>query len=129
MGWRVVDAKWTGIKEAFLDFDPEQVAEMTPADVERLMTDTRVVRNRPKIEATIDNARTMVGLVAEFGSMQRYLASHGGFEQQARDLKSRFRFVGDMGAYEFLWAVGEQVPEWGSAASPKLKPAKRNGTT
>jgi DNA-3-methyladenine glycosylase I len=129
MSWRVVDAKWAGIKDAFLDFNPERVGELTPADVDRLMTDPRVVRNRPKIEATIDNARTMVGLVAEFGSMQRYLAASDGFEQQARDLKRRFRFVGDMGAYQFLWTVGEDVPDWGSAAAPSgRRTAKKTGS-
>ena len=113
MSWRVVDAKWAGIKDAYLDFDPERVGTMTPADVDRLMTDTRVFRNRPKIEATIGNAQTMLGLVDQFGSMRRYLASLGDFEQQVRDLKRRFKFVGDMGAYQFLWMVGERVPAWG----------------
>jgi len=112
MSWRVVDAKWAGIKEAFLDFDPERVAAMTQSDVDRLVTDTRVVRNRPKIEATIENAQTMLDLADEFGSMRRYLSSCGEFNEQVRDLKRRFRFIGDMGAYQFLWMVGEPVPDW-----------------
>ena len=129
MSWRVVEAKWPGIKEAFLDFDPAHVGDLTPGDVDRLMLDSRVIRNRPKIEATIENARTMASLAAEFGSMTRYLAAQGGFEEQARDLKSRFRFVGDMGAYQFLWAVGEQVPDWGSAAAPNVRrTAKKTGS-
>jgi 3-methyladenine DNA glycosylase Tag len=114
MNWKVIEAKWDGLKEAFLEFDPERVAAMTPKDVQRLMGDTRVVRNRPKIEATIENARTILDLSDEFGSMRKYLASLGGFEPQVRDLKKRFKFVGDMGAYQFLWLVGEDVPEWGT---------------
>ena len=78
------------------------------------MGDTRVVRNRPKIEATIENARTILDLTDEFGSMRKYLASLGGFEPQVRDLKKRFKLVGDMGAFQFLWSVGEDVPEWGT---------------
>lgn len=114
MSRKVVEAKWDGIKDAFLQFDPERVASMNAADVRRLMNDPRVVRNRPKIEATIGNARMILDLGDEFGSMRRYLASVGGFEDQVRDLKRRFKFVGDMGAYHFLWMVGEQVPEWGT---------------
>jgi 3-methyladenine DNA glycosylase Tag len=95
------------------------------------MTDTRVVRNRPKIEATIGNAQTMLGLVDQFGSMRRYLASRGEFEQRVRDLKGRFKFVGDMGAYQFLWMVGEQVPAWGehNVSEPGRKPAKKAATS
>ena len=56
MSWKVINAKWDGIREAFDDFDPERVAAMTTDDVERLVGDTRVIRNRKKIEATIHNA-------------------------------------------------------------------------
>jgi len=136
MSWKVVDAKWDGLKDAFLAFDPERVAAMRPRDVERLMGDTRVVRNRAKIEATIQNARTMLDITDEFGSMRRYLASLGDFESQVRDVKKRFKFVGDLGAYHFLWTVGEDVPEWGTwhglskdpagkRASPRSRSRKR----
>jgi len=114
MNWKVIEAKWDGLKEAYYDFDPERVASMTPKDVTRLMGDTRVVRNRPKIEATVENARMLLDLVDEFGSVRRYLTSLGGFDAQVRDLKKRFKFVGDMGAYHFLGSVGETVPEWGT---------------
>jgi DNA-3-methyladenine glycosylase I len=126
MNWKVIEAKWDGLNEAFLDFDPERVASMTPKDVTRLMGDPRVVRNRPKIEATVENARTLEDLVDEFGSMRKYLSSLGGFEPQVRDLKKRFKFVGDMGAYHFLWSVGEDVPEWGTwKTSSGRRAAKR----
>jgi hypothetical protein len=126
MSRRVVDAKWEGLKEAFLGFDPERVASMRPADVGRLAKDKRVVRNRPKIEATIENARTVVDLTDEFGSIRRYLASLGDFESRVRDLIQRFKFVGELGAYHFLWMVGEPVPEWGSwHGLPDRRPTKR----
>lgn len=114
MNWQVIESKWEGLNEAFLEFDPERVASLTPKDVTRLMGDPRVIRNRAKIEATVENARAILDLADEFGSMRRYLSSLGGFESQVRDLKKRFKFVGDMGAYQFLWLVGEDVPEWGT---------------
>jgi DNA-3-methyladenine glycosylase I len=56
MSWRVIDAKWEGIRDAFARFDPPAVADFGPADIERLLADPGIVRSRAKIEATIDNA-------------------------------------------------------------------------
>jgi len=115
MSWRVVDAKWDGIREAFEGFDPERVAAMTDADVERLVQDTRVIRNRKKIEATIDNAHAMLVLDREHGGFEKYLSSWGSFEETVAALRRDFRFVGESGAYLFLWAVAQPVPaheEW-----------------
>jgi DNA-3-methyladenine glycosylase I len=115
ISWRVVEAKWDGLREALEDLDPERVAALGPPDVDRLMEDARVIRNRRKLEATVDNAAEMLALAEEYGDFGRYLRSHGGFEETAADLKRRFRFLGDLGAYYFLHVVGEEVPpheEW-----------------
>jgi hypothetical protein len=115
ISWRVIEAKWDGFREAFLGFDPERIAELDPPDIDRLAQDTRIVRNRRKIEATVANAQTMLDLGEKFGSFKKYLRSHGGFEETAADLRKRFKFVGDLGAYYFLYVVGEPVPpheEW-----------------
>lgn len=115
MSWRVIEAKWDGFREAFAGFDPRKIAAFSPADADRLAEDARIVRNRRKIEATIDNAVEMVAIEGEFGSFRDYLRSHGGFEETVADLRRRFRFLGDTGAYYFLYVVGEQVPsheEW-----------------
>jgi 3-methyladenine DNA glycosylase Tag len=118
MNWRVVDAKWDGIREAFAGFDPAKVAKFGPAEVDRLVENPRVIRSRPKIEAVVDNAQTMLELEAEHGGFRRYLRSRGGFEETATDLKRQFRYIGDTGAYYFLYVVGEKVPphdEWSAA--------------
>ena len=115
ISWRVVEAKWDGLKEALADLDPERVAALGPPDVDRLMEDSRVIRNRRKLEATVDNATEMLAVAEEYGDFKRYLRSHGGFDETAADLKRRFRFLGDLGAYYFLHVVGEEVPsheEW-----------------
>jgi 3-methyladenine DNA glycosylase Tag len=109
---RVVEAKWPAIKRAFRDFDPERVARMTPRAVDKMMDDDRMIRSRSKIEATIANAETMVELDEEHKGFKRYLRSQGDFESTAKDLRKRFKFLGDSGAYRFLWVVGEQVPSW-----------------
>ena len=112
MSWRVVEAKWSGIKEGFRDFDAEAVAAYTEADVDRLATDTRVIRNRRKLEATVHNAQRMLELVQEHGSFKAYLRSHGGFEETVKDMRKRFKFLGDSGAFHFLYVVGEDVPSY-----------------
>jgi 3-methyladenine DNA glycosylase Tag len=111
LNWHVVDAKWPGITEAFLGFDPTTVAGYTPADVERLMADPRMIRNRRKIEAVIANAGEMLVLEREYGSFPAYLHSFGSYEATVADLKKRFHFLGDSGGYYFLYVVGERVPE------------------
>ena len=114
----MIEAKWPGFKDAFFDFDPVRIAELDPPDVDRLSEDTRIVRNRKKIEATVHNAQTMLDLEGEHGSFKKYLRSQPGFEETAADMKKRFKFIGDTGAYYFLHVVGEPVPpheEWMAA--------------
>jgi 3-methyladenine DNA glycosylase Tag len=115
MSWQVVEAKWDGFRKAFEGFDAEKVAAMSPADVDRLAQDTRIIRNRRKIQATVDNALELVELDREHKGFRNYLRSHGSFEKTVADLKRHFRFLGDFGSYYFLHVIGEKVPphdEW-----------------
>jgi DNA-3-methyladenine glycosylase I len=109
---RVVDAKWDAIRKAFHGFDPDRVARMTPRAVDKLLADDRVIRSRSKIEATVTNAETMLELDEEYRGFKRYLRSHDDFEATVKDLRKRFKFLGDSGAYRFLWIVGEDVPSY-----------------
>ncbi len=110
MSWRVVEAKWPGFREAFAGFEPETVAAFTDDDVERLAADTRIIRNRRKIEATITNAQALLELDAGPEGFTGWLRSRGDFEATVAALRGEFRFLGDMGAYYFLYVVGEDVP-------------------
>jgi 3-methyladenine DNA glycosylase Tag len=124
ISWRVIETKWDGFREAFHGFDPEWVASLDPPDVDRLATDTRIVRNRRKIEATVHNAQAMVDLDREHGGFRRYLRSHDGFEETVADMRKRFKFLGDLGAYYFLYVVGEEVPaheDWMAAHGGSLR--------
>ncbi len=115
MSWRVVEAKWSGFRAAFADFDPATVAAFTDDDVERLAADTRIIRNRRKIEATITNAEALLALDAQPGGFVGWLRSRGEFDATVAALRSEFRFLGDMGAYYLLYVVQEPVPsheEW-----------------
>ena len=115
MSWKVVNSKWGTTREAFSDFDPDTVAAFGESDIERLAEDTRVIRNRRKLQAVANNAARMIELEAEHGTFRDYLHSHGSFEATVADLRQEFSFLGETGSYVFLFVVGEQVPshdEW-----------------
>jgi DNA-3-methyladenine glycosylase I len=65
LSWITILRRRPAFRAAFYAFDPVRVAAMTPADTERLMNDTSIIRNRAKIEATISNAAVTVALTAE----------------------------------------------------------------
>jgi DNA-3-methyladenine glycosylase I len=73
LSWLTILRKRPNFRHAFRDFDPVAVAAFDDGDVERLMHDTGIVRNRAKIDATINNARRYRELVDEFGSLAAYL--------------------------------------------------------
>jgi DNA-3-methyladenine glycosylase I len=127
LSWSTILAKRGNYRKAFARFDPEKVAGLGARDARRLMRDPGIVRNRLKIESTIDNARAFLGLRREFGTFDAYL---WGFvngrplqsrrrsmkevpdrtavsDAISRDLKRRgFRFVGSTIVYAFMQAVG-----------------------
>ncbi len=115
MSYKIVETKWPGIREAFHGFDAVMVAGMTPSEIDQLTQDPKVIRNRRKLESVVSNARTLLDLDSEFGGFRNYLRSHGEFESLVKDLRKRFKFLGEMGCYYYLYVVGEEVPpheEW-----------------
>ena len=110
MSWRVVEAKWPGIREAFQDFNAQKVADFSVFEVEELARDTRVIRNRRKLAAIVDNAQRMIELDREHGSLRSYLRSHGDFDATLGALRKDFKFMGPTSVYYFLYVVGEEVP-------------------
>jgi 3-methyladenine DNA glycosylase Tag len=110
ISWRVVEAKWPSTLDAFHGFDPTRVASLSTADIDRLMGDTRVIRNRRKLEAVVANARSMLDAAGQHGGFDRYLDSLGDYAATKKELRKRFAFLGDAGVWYFLWTVGRQVP-------------------
>ena len=111
ISWRVVEAKWPGIQEAFKGFDPKRVSRLSTNDIDRLMADTRVIRNRRKLDAIASNAGRMLELDAEYKGFKRYLDSLGDFDATKKALHKEFAYMGDSGTWLFLWMVGRKVPE------------------
>ena len=107
LNWKMVENKWPDFRKAFSDFTPTKVAKLGEKDVQALMKDTKIVRNEKKIRATIENARTVLDLEKEHGSVKEYLDSFGKKEKLVlEDLQRRFKFMGPSTARMYLWMVG-----------------------
>jgi DNA-3-methyladenine glycosylase I len=127
LSWQTILNKREGYRRAFAGFDPAKVARFNARTVERLLRDPGIVRNRAKIESTVNNAKRVLGMQRELGSLADYL---WGFVSGApivngwrslseipsetaeskvlsKDLKKRgFRFVGPTTVYALMQAVG-----------------------
>jgi DNA-3-methyladenine glycosylase I len=127
LSWATILRKREGYRAAFAGFDPAAVARLGRRDVERLLADPRIVRNRLKVESTLNNARCVLAVQEEHGSLDAYLWSFVDgapvvnaprtiadvpaetplSRDLSRDLKRRgFRFVGPTVCYAFLQAAG-----------------------
>ena len=112
VSWAMIDNKWKNFQAAFNNFDVQQVAKYTAVDVERLANDAGIFRSRAKITATIANAKMLVQLDNEFNGFKNYLQSKKNYKELSADLKKRFKYMGDMNAYYFLFRVKEEVPDF-----------------
>jgi DNA-3-methyladenine glycosylase I len=112
--WRVIRDKWPNFQKAFDGFDIVTVAGYAEPDIERLVNDKGIVRNRRKIEATVHNARVAWDLIQGHGSFHAYLRSLDGLDYAGRrkELSDRFQNLGPTGVFTFLWCVDEEVPDW-----------------
>jgi len=127
LSWSTILNKRISFREAFDDFDPVKIADYRDEDVERLMNNKSIVRNRLKIIATIENAGCFLKIQKEFGSFDRYIWAFvnyqpivNGFSELkqlpartplsdkiAEDLKKRgFKFVGSTIVYAHMQATG-----------------------
>jgi DNA-3-methyladenine glycosylase I len=129
LSWLTILNKREGFRTAFANFDADQVAAFDERDVVRLVQDAAIVRHRGKIESTINNARRVLELRREFGSLAHYVwryepaaADRSGHLTHAvartlstspasialsKDLKKRgWSFVGPTTVYAFMQAMG-----------------------
>jgi DNA-3-methyladenine glycosylase I len=94
LNWHVIDGRWATTKKAFSNFKIEEVACYTDADVQRLLNDTGIVRNKGKIQAIIQNAQNFSAIKKRYGSFQKYLDSldkTNNYENAIKDLVNRFK--------------------------------------
>ena len=127
LSWRTILHKRDGYRSAFQKFDPVRVARFTSGEVEALLSDRGIVRNRPKLESTVNNARRILDVQREFGTFDAYIWRFVGgapivgrrrtahdlpsetpeSKAMSKDLKGRgFGFVGSTTCYAFMQAAG-----------------------
>lgn len=127
LSWDTILRKREHYRRLFLDFDPQRVARMRAATVERILRDPGIVRNRGKVESTVSNAKALLAVQREFGSFDAFIwqftggkprvekragrdelpASTPESEAMSKALRKRgFRFVGPTICYAFMQAVG-----------------------
>jgi DNA-3-methyladenine glycosylase I len=108
LSWLTVLKKRAAFQAAFKGFDPETVASFGKRDVARLMNDAGIIRNRLKIESTIDNAKRVVALSEDHGSFHAWIAAqHPRDEEEWIKLfRGTFRFMGKEIVREFLMSTG-----------------------
>lgn len=127
LSWDIILKRRTAYRRAFAGFNPEKVARFSRHDIEQLMKDEGIIRNRLKIETAISNARLFLAVQKEFGSFAHYLSQFVAHrpvnkkrrtsadiptitaeaERLSRDLKRRgFKFFGPVIAYAYMQAVG-----------------------
>jgi DNA-3-methyladenine glycosylase I len=127
LNWLTILRRRARYRQAFDGFDPHKVARYTPAQVDRLLQNAGIVRNRQKVESAVTNARAFVAIVAEFGSFDAYIWQFVGgrpiinawtamnevpartpeSERMSRDLRARgFGFAGPIICYAFMQATG-----------------------
>jgi DNA-3-methyladenine glycosylase I len=115
LNWKVIDNKWSSIKKALLNFKTEKIACFREADIERLMKDPEIIRNKGKIKAIIQNAQNFKAIEKQYGSFQKYLDSldkSNNYENAIKDLVNKFKWLGTPSASLFLYTVGEKISVW-----------------
>ena len=115
LNWQVIDSKWETIKKAFADFNIKEIACFTDSDVQGLMNDPGIIRNKGKIKAIIQNAQNFIAIEKRFGSFQKYLDSldkSGNYANAIKDLVNTFKWLGPPSASLFLYTVGEEIKPW-----------------
>lgn len=115
LSWRIVLVKRAALRSAFRGFEPSVVAAMGARDVQRMLNDPGIIRNRRKIEATIDNARRFLELAGQAGSYRRWFGALAADTPRGRRevfevLRHTFRFMGPETAKCYLMGVGKIPP-------------------
>lgn len=127
LSWKTVLYKREAFRRAFDGFDPVKVSTYGEKEVDRLLQDAGIIRNRQKIAATIENAKRFLAVVEEYGSFDAYIwqftggqtiknawstlaqlpATSAESDAMSKDLKKRgFKFVGSTICYAFMQAAG-----------------------
>ena len=108
LSWETILKKETSFRKAYSNFDIQTIASYTETDRERLLADAGIIRNRLKVNAAIENAKTILALQKEYGSFGKWLQHHHPKtkEEWVKLFKKTFKFTGGEIVNEFLMSIG-----------------------
>ena len=108
LSWETILKKEQTFRRAYDDFDIAKVAAYTEKDRERLLQDAGIIRNKLKVNAAIENAKTILVLQKEFGSFEKWLEHHHPktLQEWMKLFKKTFKFTGGEIVNEFLMSIG-----------------------
>jgi DNA-3-methyladenine glycosylase I len=108
LSWETVLKKEESFRKAYNNFDIQAIAAYTEKDRERLLNDPGIIRNRLKVNAAIENAKTILTLQEEFGSFEKWLEHHHPktLPEWLKLFKKTFKFTGGEIVNEFLMSTG-----------------------
>ena len=108
LSWTTILKKQVTFRKAYHNFNIKKVAAYKEKDVQRLLNDAGIIRNRLKVNAAIENAKTILSIQKEFGSFKKWLAHHHpkSREEWTKLFKGTFRFTGGEIVNEFLVSAG-----------------------
>lgn len=108
LSWETILKKEEHFRKAYNNFNIEKVAKYTEKDRKRLMNDVGIIRNRLKINAAIENAKTFLEIQKEHRSFAKWLESHHPKtkEEWVKLFKKHFKFTGGEIVNEFLMSIG-----------------------
>lgn len=108
LSWETILKKENTFRKTYSNFKIKKIAAYTEADKKRLMNDAGIIRNRLKINAAIENAKTILQLQKEFGSFEKWLEQHHPKtkEEWVKLFKKTLRFTGGEIVNEFLMSIG-----------------------
>ena len=108
LSWETVLKKEANFRKAYHNFNIKKIAAYKEADRERLLADPSIIRNRLKINAAIENAKTILQLQKQYGSFEKWLESNHPKtkDEWVKLFKNTFRFTGGEIVNEFLVSIG-----------------------
>jgi DNA-3-methyladenine glycosylase I len=108
LSWETILKKEEAFRKAYSNFNIKKIAAYKESDRERLMNDAGIIRNKLKINAAIENAKTIVALQKEAGSFENWLEQHHPKtkEEWVKLFKKTFKFTGGEIVNEFLMSIG-----------------------
>lgn len=108
LSWETILKKEAGFRKAYANFDIKRVASFTETDRERLLQNPEIIRNKLKVNAAIENAKTILQLQQEFGSFEKWLMYHHPKTkiEWIKLFKKTFKFTGGEIVGEFLMSIG-----------------------